>query len=210
MRGCAAAAAADPVAAAFDRALVAGEEHGHALALVPLERRWPHHLALLAVHDPVASLERLTRPRVVDLLSYRVAARQRRWRLAAYLCAHTALVACDELIGGAAVGRRGAAGGCAAALTADLVEVAFDRVLVAGEAHFHALSLAALAGGGPHHLALLAVHDPVAVLEGLTRPREVDLLSYRVAARQRRWRLAAYLCADTAHIVGRGRVGVQG
>ena len=89
----------------------------------------------------------------------------------------------------------------------------------------------ALASRGPHHLALLAVLDPVAileglthfrevdllsngkdnasgggggedgdggegdVLEGLTRPRVVDLLSYRVAARQRRWRLAAYLCA---------------
>ena len=88
-------------------------------------------------------------------------------------------------------------GGRKAALTADLVEVAADRALVAGEAHFHALALVALERRGPHHLALLAVHEPVAALEGATRPRVVDLLSYRVAARQRRWRLAAYLC-DTS------------
>ena len=86
MRGCAAAAAADRGEVAFDRALVAGEEHGHALALVALGRRWPHHLALLAVHNPVAAHQGLTLHRVVDLLSYRVAARQLRWRLAAYLC----------------------------------------------------------------------------------------------------------------------------
>ena len=35
----------------------------------------------------------------------------------------------------------------------------------------------ALASRGPHHLALLAVLDPVAILEGLTHFREVDLLS---------------------------------
>ena len=81
----------------FDHALVAGEEHGHALAPKALERRWSHHLALLAVHEPVAALVGITRPRVVDLLSYRVAAWQRRWRIEAYLCAHTALVRCDEL-----------------------------------------------------------------------------------------------------------------
>ena len=91
------------------------------------------------------------------------------------------------------MGRRGAAGGCVAALTADLVEVAVERALVVGEAHFHALSPKALVSG-PHHLALFAVHEPVAVLEGLTRRRQVDLLSYRVAARQRRRRLVAYLC----------------
>ena len=89
MRGCAAAAAADRGEVAFDRALVAGEEHGHALALVALGRRWPHHLALLAVLEPAAALEDVALPRKVDLLSYRVAARQRRWRLAAYLCAHS-------------------------------------------------------------------------------------------------------------------------
>ena len=77
-----------------------------------------------------------------------------------------------------------------------LAEVAAGRALVAGEAHGHALALVALAGGGPHHLALLAVHEPVAALKGLTLPREVDMLSYRVAAWQRRWRLAAYLCAQ--------------
>ena len=89
-------------------------------------------------------------------------------------------------------------GSCAAALTADLAEVAADRALVAGEEHFHALAPVALASRGPQHLALLAVHDQAAVLEDVALPREVDLLSYRVAARQRRWRLAAYLCAHTA------------
>jgi len=85
------------------------EEHGHALALVVLARRGPHHLALLAVLDPVATLEGLTRPRVVDLLTHRVAARQRRWRFTAHLCAHTPPpVGCDGPKGGAA----GAAESC--------------------------------------------------------------------------------------------------
>ena len=88
--------------------------------------------------------------------------------------------------------------GCAAAHTADLAKVAADRALVAGEEHFHALAHVALERLGPHHLALFAVHDPAAVLEDVALPREVDLLSYRVAARQRRWRLAAYLCAHMA------------
>ena len=100
------------------------------------------------------------------------------------------------------MGRRGAVGGCAAAAAADLVEVAVGRALVAGEAHRHALALDALGSGGPHHLALLAVHDLVAALEGLTPPREVDLLSNRVAAWQRRWRLAAYLCDQYLLMVG--------
>ena len=95
---------------------------------------------------------------------------------------------------------------CVAAAAADRVEEALDHVLVAGEEHSHALALEALGNGGPHHLALLAVLEPVAILEALTRSREVDLLSYRVAARQRRWRLAAYLCAHGPHIVG-GRGG---
>ena len=81
---------------------------------------------------------------------------------------------------------------CVAA-AADRVEGAAYHALVAGEAHVHALALVAPGRGGPRHLALLAVLDPVAILDGLTRPREVDLLSCRVAARQRRWRLAAYL-----------------
>ena len=89
---CAAAMAADRVEGALDRALAAGEEHGHALAPKALAYRGPQHLALLAVHNPVAALQGLTLPRVVDLLSYHVAAWQRRWRLAAYLCAHMALV----------------------------------------------------------------------------------------------------------------------
>ena len=96
------------------------------------------------------------------------------------------------------MGRRGelrvaARGGGRA--VAHVVEVAAYRALVAGEAHGHAL----VGRPGLHHLALLAVLDLVAVLEGLTHPCEVDLLAHRVAARQRRWRLAAYLCVDTAH-----------
>ena len=76
---------------------------------------------------------------------------------------------------------------------ADLVEPAVGRALVAGEPHSHALAPVALASPGPHHLALLAVLEPVAALEGVALPREVDQLSCRVVARQRRWRLAAYL-----------------
>ena len=110
-------------------------------------------------------------------------------------------------LGGGVAGAAGAVGGCAAALTADLAGEASDRALVAGEAHPHALAPEALGSGGPHHLALLAVLEPVAVLEGLTRPREVDLLSNRVAARQRRWRLAAYLCAHTVHCGWAGEEG---
>ena len=73
------------------------------------------------------------------------------------------------------LGPRGAAGGlCAAAAAADLVEAALDREGVAGEEHSHALARVALAAmaeaikeasnGGPQHLALLAVLDPVAIL----------------------------------------------
>ena len=99
----------------------------------------------------------------------------------------------------------GAAGGlCAAAAAVDLVEVAAYRALDPREAHGHALVLVALERRWPQHLALLALLEPLAILEGLTRPREVDLLSYRVAARQRRWWLAAYLCAHAPHIVGVG------
>ena len=90
---------------------------------------------------------------------------------------------------------------CVAAAAAHVIEVAVYLALVAGEAHSHALALLALASRGPHHLALLAVLEPVASLDGLTRPRKVDLLAHRVAARQRRRRLAAYLCAHTALVV---------
>ena len=105
-------AAADLGEVAVDRALVAGEPHRQALA-----SRGPKHLALLAVLDPVAVLDGLARPREVDLLAYRVAAqhpqRRRRWRLSAYLCAHTALVVCDGLCEEGQLGWRGAVGGCA-------------------------------------------------------------------------------------------------
>ena len=95
--------------------------------------------------------------------------------------------------------RRESAGGCAAAAAADMVEVAVDRALVAGEAHGHTVAVVALANRGPHHFALLAVLEPVTALEGLTLLRVVDLLAHRVAARQRRWRLSAHLCAHTRH-----------
>ena len=75
------------------------------------------------------------------------------------------------------LGQRGAVGGCAAALAADLAEVAFDRALVAGEEHGHALAPKALERRWPHHLALLAVLEPAAILEFVALPREVDLLS---------------------------------
>ena len=104
-------------------------------------------------------------------------------------------------------GGRGAAGGCVAAAAADLVEVAVYLALVAGEAHSHALALVALASRGPHHLALLAVLEPVAALEGVARSCVVDLLAHRVAARQRRWRLAAYLCAPVRLVRGAWDVG---
>ena len=71
----------------------------------------------------------------------------------------------------------------AAALTADLAEPAVGHALVAGKEHSHAVALVALASRGPRHLALLAVLEPVAALEGAALPREVDLLSCRIAAR---------------------------
>ena len=97
-----------------------------------------------------------------------------------------------------------------AAAAAHVVEDAVYLALVTGEAHGHAL-----AGSlGAHYFALLAVLDLVAILEGLTRPREVDLLAHRVAAQQRRWRLAAYLLRPRATHRGcaerRGTAGVVG
>ena len=72
-------------------------------------------------------------------------------------------------------------------------EEALDAARVAGEAHRHALALVCLNSGGPHHLALLAVHELVAVRNGVACPREEDLVADLVAARQRRWRIAAHL-----------------
>ena len=57
--------------------LDAGEEHIHALALVALGSGGPPHLALLAVHDLVATRKGIVRPRVEDLLAHLVAARLR-------------------------------------------------------------------------------------------------------------------------------------
>ena len=68
--------AADRGEEAVDVALVAGEEHAHALTTSPCWPR-PHHLALLAVHDLVAAKHGHALPRVEHLLAHRVAARQR-------------------------------------------------------------------------------------------------------------------------------------
>ena len=91
---------------------------------------------------------------------------------------------------------------------ADLVEIApVIRALVAEKSHSHALALEVLASRGAHH-ALLAVLEPVAALKGHTLPRVVDLL-----ARQRRWRLVAYLCTHRVLViivVGLGRRGSCG
>ena len=70
-----------------------------------------------------------------------------------------------------------------AAAAADIGEVAAERALIVGEEHKHAA-----ASRGTSHLALL---------EGVIRSRVVDLLTHHVATRQRRWWLAAYLCAHT-------------
>ena len=81
-------------------------------------------------------------------------------------------------------GRRGGGSG-GGAEAADLGEAALDVALVAGEEHLHALALVRLGSGGPRHLALLAVHELVAVRKGVARPRVEDLLAHLVAARQR-------------------------
>ena len=73
--------AADLDDLAANPALVARDEHGHALA----GKRRPRHLALHAVIVPAAVFMCLTRPYIVDLLAHLVATRQRRWRLGAYL-----------------------------------------------------------------------------------------------------------------------------
>ena len=84
-------------------------------------------------------------------------------------------------------------------VAADLSEAAADVALVAGEEHAHALALglhpaaSAIKRAGPHHLALLAVHELVAARKGIVRPRVEDLLAHLVAVRQRRRRVAAHL-----------------
>ena len=74
----------------------------------------------------------------------------------------------------------GSGGGAAAA---DLGDEAVDAALVAGEAHRHHREH--VIAGRPRHLALLAVYELVAVDPGVARPREEDLISHLVAARQR-------------------------
>ena len=76
----------------------------------------------------------------------------------------------------------GGSGGGAEA--ADLGEPAFDAALVAGEEH-RDVRVQFVASGRPHHLALPAVHELVAVGKGLAPPREEHLLAHRVPARQR-------------------------
>ena len=87
-------------------------------------------------------------------------------------------------------------------VVADLDDKAGDREVVACEQHRNAPALVAVAQGEPHHLALLAVLDPVTISEALAVPSVVDLLAHSVAARQRRLRLTAHLCTDKRQRVG--------
>ena len=66
-------------------------------------------------------------------------------------------------------------------------EVAVDVALVAGEAHRTALRARVRPkNGGPRRLALLAVHDFVAIRKSLARSCEEHLLTHLVAAWQQR------------------------
>eukprot|EP00964_Phaeocystis_antarctica_P060571 scaffold36118_cov61-Phaeocystis_antarctica.AAC.2 len=68
------AGAADPGEEHTEVGRVAWEVHDH----VPLARGRPRHLALLAVHEPVAARKGKARPHVEHLLAHLVAARERR------------------------------------------------------------------------------------------------------------------------------------
>ena len=96
---------------------------------------------------------------------------------------------------GGAGGGGGSRGGAGAA---DLGEEEVDDALVAGEENVHALALVALASARPLHLALLAVHDLVAIIPGMARPRVEHLLAHCVAARQRLRAPAESLGVDIA------------
>eukprot|EP00964_Phaeocystis_antarctica_P083625 scaffold52613_cov55-Phaeocystis_antarctica.AAC.2 len=258
------AEAADLGEDAGDPALVAGEAHAHALVPI-LAIAGPHHLTLLAVHDLVAVRNGLARLRVEHLLAHRVAARQRRRRIAAHLrtqpptvwskearigrrplwrchrsgqpaqhalghhpsrihaCAAARAAAHAVRAGAprhrgcrgnaragrcsvACVGRRRGGGSGGGAEAADIGEVAVDAVCVAGKAHAHSL-VPVLVSGGSRHLALLAVRDRVAVVRGHARPREEHLLAQLVAARQRRRRIAAHLRTQPPAVKGVRRQG---
>ena len=113
----------------------------------------------------------------------------------------------------ACVGRRWGRGGGGGAEAADSGEVAFDVGFVAGEERAHALAPVRHVSGGPHHLALLAVHELVAFRNGLASPRVEHLLAHLVAARQRRRRTAAHLRVDRQRVEqrpGRGQLCVCG
>ena len=74
---------------------------------------------------------------------------------------------------GAGGGWQQASGG---AEVANLVGVQLNAAIVAGEEHQQAL-LPVLGSDGPRHLALLVVHELVAVVPGKARPREEHLLA---------------------------------
>ena len=87
-----------------------------------------------------------------------------------------------EVLGG---GSARATGSCGWRQAAGLGEQTVVHALVTREEHSHPLTVKLLASHGPLHFVLAAVLNPVAVLEGLTRPRVVDRLAHRVATRQR-------------------------
>ena len=86
---------------------------------------------------------------------------------------------------------------------ADRGDEAVDVGLVAGEEHVHAL-VPVITTAGPHHLALLAVHELVAVGKGMVRPRVEHLVANLVAARQRL--RIALSCSSWRHGRRLGRV----
>ena len=73
--------------------------------------------------------------------------------------------------------------------TTELVERQQDGISIVRKLNPHH-PLILLARARPYHLALLAVHEAVAVIELIAWPNIVDLLADPEAARQRRWRRA--------------------
>ena len=72
--------AAQMLEEAIDGLLVARKVQLQAVAHVLLKRGWPQHLALRAVHEAVAFIERYACASVEKLLAEREAAEKRRWR----------------------------------------------------------------------------------------------------------------------------------
>ena len=103
------------------------------------------------------------------------AARQRQWRKGGRC-------GCGQRHVCGTQARDGSGGGVEAA---DLGKDTVDAAVVAGEEHRQALALLlVLASAGPHHLALLALHEPVScafVLKRPARSRVEQLFAHRVA-----------------------------